>query len=98
MHNETDGNTRTCGLIGHPLRHTLSPKIHNMLAEMTGTNLVYVPFDVQPERIADVLPGAQALNLLGMNVTIPYKNAVIPFLSSIDPLAEKIGAVNKLVR
>lgn len=98
MHNETDGNTRTCGLIGHPLGHTLSPKIHNMLAEMTGTNLVYVPFDVQPERIADVLPGAQALNLLGMNVTIPYKNAVIPFLSSIDPLAEKIGAVNTLVR
>ncbi len=96
--NRTDGNTRTCGLIGHPLGHTLSPLIHNKLAEMTGKNLVYVPLDVEPERISDALPGALALNLLGMNVTIPYKEQVIPYLSSIDPLAERIGAVNTLVR
>ena len=98
MHNETDANTKTCGLIGHPLSHTLSPQIHNMLAEMTGINMVYVPFDVQPQHLGNVLPGALALGLLGMNVTIPYKNSIIRELHSIDPLAERIGAVNTLVR
>ena len=98
MHNETDANTKTCGLIGHPLGHTLSPQIHNMLAEMTGINMVYVPFDVQPEDLANALPGAMSLGLLGMNVTIPYKNRIMEGLQSVDPLAERIGAVNTLVR
>ena len=96
--NETDGKTLTCGLLAHPAGHTLSPLIHNMLAEMTGENLVYVPFDVGPSSIGDAVKGAMALNILGMNATVPHKEAVIPFLKEIDPLAEKIGAVNTLVR
>lgn len=96
--NETDGKTLTCGLLAHPAGHTLSPLIHNSLAEMTGKNLVYVPFDVEPENIGSAVNGALALNILGMNATVPHKEAVIPYLKEIDPLAKKIGAVNTLVR
>lgn len=93
-----DGYTRTCGLIGNPVEHTLSPVIHNTLAELTGQNLCYVPFKVEQGQLEAAVKGAYGLNLLGMNVTVPYKSDVIPFLKEIDPLAEKIGAVNTLVR
>ncbi len=92
-----DGKTRTCGLIGNPVEHTLSPVIHNNLAQMLGMNLVYVPFLVEEDRVEDAIKGGHALHILGMNVTVPHKSAVIPYLNNIDPLAEKIGAVNTLV-
>lgn len=90
--------TRTCGLIGNPVEHTVSPAVHNTLAEALGENLVYVPFHVPEDRVGEAVRGAYALNLLGCNVTVPYKSRVIPFLEEIDPLAERIGAVNTLVR
>lgn len=93
-----DGYTRTCGLIGNPVEHTMSPAIHNTLAEAMGENLVYVPFHVPEGSVREAVEGALALNLLGCNVTVPYKSAVLPYLKEIDPLAEKIGAVNTLVR
>lgn len=93
-----NGYTRTCGLIGNPVEHTMSPVIHNTLAEETGENLTYVPFHVPTGFIQDAVNGAYALNLLGLNVTVPYKSDVIPYLADIDPLAERIGAVNTLVR
>lgn len=93
-----NGYTRTCGLIGNPVEHTMSPAIHNTLAEAMGENLVYVPFRVPEDSVKEAVEGALALNLLGCNVTVPYKSAVLPYLKEIDPLAEKIGAVNTLVR
>lgn len=93
-----NGHTRTCGLLGNPVEHTLSPVIHNTLAEALGEDLVYVPFHVPDGAIGDAVRGAYALNLLGLNVTVPYKRDVIPFLQETDPLAERIGAVNTLVR
>lgn len=93
-----DGYTRTCGLIGSPVEHTLSPVIHNTLAGLTNQNLCYVPLRVEEGYLEAAVRGAYALNLLGLNVTVPYKSEVIPFLKEIDPLAEKIGAVNTLVR
>jgi len=95
---EINGKTRTCGLIGNPVEHTMSPVIHNNLAEATGENLTYVPFHVETGRLGDAVKGAFGLNILGMNVTVPYKSDVIPFLDDIDPLAKRIGAVNTLVR
>lgn len=95
---EINGKTYTCGLIGNPVEHTMSPVIHNNLADATGENLVYVPFHVATGLLGDAVKGAFGLNILGMNVTVPYKSDVIPFLSDIDPLAERIGAVNTLVR
>lgn len=93
-----DGRTRTCGLIGNPVEHTMSPAIHNTLAEAFDENLVYVPFHVPVGHVEEAIKGAWALNLLGLNVTVPYKSEVIPYLKEIDPLAERIGAVNTLVR
>ena len=82
-----DGKTRLCGLIGNPVEHTMSPVIHNTLA-----------FLVECGRIAEAVKGAYALNVLGMNVTVPYKSDVIGSLVEVDELAAHIGAVNTLVR
>lgn len=95
---EINGYTRVCGLMGNPVEHTMSPVIHNTLSERLGKNLAYVPFHVPAGHVKEAVEGAYALNLLGMNVTVPYKSEVIPFLKDIDPLAEQIGAVNTLVR
>lgn len=95
---EINGYTRTCGLIGNPVEHTMSPLIHNTLAQKLSQNLVYVPFHVEQGQVAGAVKGAYALNVLGLNVTVPYKSEVMSALSQIDELAEKIGAVNTLVR
>lgn len=95
---EINGRTRTCGLIGNPVEHTLSPLIHNTLAARLGQELVYVPFHVEQGRLAEAVKGAEALNILGMNVTVPYKSEVIACLAKVDDLARNIGAVNTLVR
>ena len=95
---EYNGHTKTCGLIGNPVEHTLSPLIHNHMAERTGMNMVYVPFRVEKDRLEEAVKGAYALNMLGVNVTIPYKSDVMEYLVEIDDLASKIGAVNTLVR
>ncbi len=92
-----NGKTHTCGLIGNPVEHTMSPVIHNTLAEKMNINMVYVPFLVQQDLEAAV-KGAYALNIQGMNVTVPYKSDVLGHLITVDDLAKSIGAVNTLVR
>ncbi len=97
MIKEINGQTRLCGLIGYPVKHTLSPVIHNYLAEVTGKNLLYVPLEVA-ENLDAAIKGAYALNILGMNVTVPYKKDVMASLTEVDENAKRIGAVNALVR
>ena len=92
------GTTRICGLIGNPVGHTKSPAMHNLLAEKTGYDLAYGAFPVADGDLEKAVRGAFALGILGLNVTVPYKQDVIPFLCDIDPLAKKIGSVNTLVR
>ncbi len=92
-----DGKTRICGLFGNPVEHTLSPVIHNTLAKRCGINMVYVPFLVDGDQVKQAVEGARALQLLGVNVTVPHKSAVIPYLAEIDREASLIGAVNTLV-
>lgn len=91
------GTTRLCGVIGNPIAHTFSPLIHNTLAGKCGQNLVYVPFHVR-ENLDCAVKGSYSLNVLGMNVTVPYKSEVIKSLVDIDDAAQIIGAVNTLVR
>lgn len=95
---EINGKTRICGLIGNPVEHTLSPLIHNTLAARLEQELAYVPFHVERGNLAEAVRGADALNILGLNVTVPYKSEVIAHLAEIDELARNIGAVNTLVR
>lgn len=92
------GTTRVCGLIGNPVEHSISPVIHNNLARMCEIDMLYTTFKVEKNDIRAAITGAYALNILGMNVTVPHKQAVIESLVNIDPLAASIGAVNTLVR
>ncbi len=94
---EISGTSRVLGLIGNPVRHTLSPVIHNTLSKLLGRDMVYVPFPVESDPVTAV-KGAFQLGIEGMNVTVPYKRDVIPALTGIDPAAAAIGAVNTLVR
>ena len=94
---EINGKTKLMGLIGNPVEHTLSPVIHNTIAESMNENMVYVPFPVADD-IESAIKGAYALGIQGMNITVPYKSDVIPFLAKLDKEAEIIGAVNTLVR
>lgn len=90
--------TRLCALIGNPVAHSISPVIHNNLSRLCGVNLAYVTLKVEDGNVKEAVNGAYALNMLGMNVTVPHKQTVIEALSDIDPLAKAIGAVNTLVR
>lgn len=94
---EINAKTKVCGLIGWPVGHSVSPVIHNTLAELYDRNLVYVPLPVKPGKLRQAIEGADAFGFAGMNVTVPYKSEVIPYLCEIDPLAKQIGAVNTLV-
>ena len=96
--NNIKGTTRVCGLIGNPVGHSISPVIHNTLADIMGIDLVYTTFKVEDDQVEAAVKGAYALDILGMNVTVPHKQAVMESLKEIDPLAEAIGAVNTLAR
>lgn len=93
---EINGKTEVCGLIGNPVEHTLSPLIHNTLAELMGINMVYLPFPVSSEHLQEAVKGAKALHIKGLNVTVPYKEKVLPWLVEVDEAARVIGAVNTL--
>lgn len=95
---QLDGSLRVCGLIGNPVAHTISPLLQSVLAERMNINSVYAPFHVEKEALEAAVKGAFGLNILGMNVTVPYKNDVLPYLTRVDDLAARIGAVNTLVR
>ncbi len=91
------GKTKLCGIIGDPVEHSMSPVMHNAAYERLGLDYRYVPFRVKKEELGKAIDGIKALNLRGLNVTIPHKVAVIPLLDKLGPLAEKIGAVNTIV-
>ena len=91
------GKTRLCGVIGDPVEHTMSPVMHNAAFREAGIDYLYVPFRVKKEELGQAIEGMRALNIKGLNVTIPHKVDVIQFLDKLDPLAEKIGAVNTIV-
>lgn len=85
------------GIIGYPLKHTLSPKMHTAAFARLKLNFRYVPFEVKPARLSAAIRGIQALGMVGVNVTIPHKETVMEFIDDIDKKAQKIGAVNTLL-
>jgi len=86
-----------CGIIGDPIEHSMSPAMHNAAFEKMGIDYLYFPFRVKKEEVSMAIDGMKALKIRGLNVTIPHKVAVMQFLDELDPLAEKIGAVNTIV-
>ena len=89
-------STRLAGLLGHPVGHSVSPYLQNFLAEKYGINMAYLGFDIAEGKLEDAVKGGLAMNAIGFNVTVPYKKDVMEYLAGIDPVAEKIGAVNTL--
>jgi len=92
---QINGATEIYGIIGNPVSHSLSPVMHNSAFAALGLNKVYVAFPATDA--AKALAGCRALGVRGLSVTIPHKETVLSHIDSIDPLAEKIGAVNTLV-
>ena len=91
------GHTRIVGIIGDPVEHSRSPQMHNAAFTKAGLDYVYVPFHVRPDDLADAIAGFKAVNVVGINVTLPHKQTVIQYLTSISREAELIGAVNTLI-
>jgi shikimate dehydrogenase len=89
-----DQKTKIYGVIGYPLGHSLSPRLHNAAFQAVGLNAVYLAFETRD--LPGTLAGMRALGIRGLSVTSPHKTAVLPLLDEVDGLAEKIGAVNTI--
>lgn len=86
--------TKIYGLVGHPLEHTASPAIYSAAFKELGLNAMYLVFDIEPSAFEDAVKGLKALKAGGFNVTIPYKERIMPMLTHLDSSAQKVGAVN----
>lgn len=93
---DINGKTKLYGILGNPVRHSLSPAMHNAAFAAVGINGAYLPFPA-PDIVA-AITGVRALGVQGASVTIPHKEQVMELLDTIDPVAKKIGAVNTIVR
>lgn len=87
------------GIIGNPLKHTLSPVMHNAAFKALKVNAVYKPFEIHEDELKLFIEDLKEEDnpIFGLNVTIPYKEKVLPFLDGINAFAEKVGAVNTIV-
>jgi shikimate dehydrogenase len=88
------GSLRVAGVMGWPIGHSRSPKLHGHWLAEHGIAGAYLPLAVRPERLEEAVRGLVALGFAGSNVTIPHKSAVLPLLDSVTPTARRIGAVN----
>ncbi|MFW6028617.1 MAG: shikimate dehydrogenase [Halanaerobiales bacterium] len=93
-----NGKTQLYGLIGNPIEHTKSPFIHNTVANYYSHNIIYVPFKVDKYKVKEAVEGLLASNIQGLNITVPFKEKVIPYCYKIDKEAKHIGAINTLKR
>lgn len=92
------GTTRLLGVIGYPIKHSLSPVMHNAAIAQLGVDYAYMPFSVAPEELKTAIDGLDAIGVEGFNVTIPHKQAVIPLLVEVSAIARAVGAVNTVYR
>jgi shikimate dehydrogenase len=88
--------TCVCAVIGDPIEHSLSPAIQNAAFGALGLDFVYTAFKVKPSEVGNALAGMRALGIVGLNVTMPHKEAVIPHLDWIDETAKFLNSVNTI--
>ncbi len=91
------GTTEIYGILGHPVKHTLSPILHNAAFQALGLDCCYLAFDVKPRDLKRGICGLAALGIKGFNLTIPHKETAIDFLDEVTPEAARIGAVNTVL-
>lgn len=90
-------DTKIYAVIGDPIAQSLSPQLHNGLFKETGVDALYLPIAVKSEDLQKLVDGFRLMNFGGFNITKPHKMEIIKVLDQLDPLAEKIGAVNTVV-
>ena len=92
-----DGGTGLVGLLGNPVKHSLSPVMHNAALQAMALNWRYLALPCTSEHLSVVLEGLRAVDCRGLNVTIPHKQSVANLCSDLSPLAQRLGAVNTLI-
>lgn len=97
MAERIDGHTLLIGLMAYPIRHSMSPTMHNNAFAKLGLNYAYLAFEVGNEKLPDAIQAIRTLDMRGSNISMPNKQKVIPLLDKLDPAAEMIGAVNTVV-
>jgi len=96
MKNSFYTNTKLIGLLGHPIKQSYSPFIHNVAFQFKNIDYIYLPFDVVTDELEIALKGAVTLGMNGLNVTIPHKVKIIDFLDDLSEESSMIGAVNTI--
>ena len=91
------GNAALAGVMGWPISHSRSPRLHGYWLEQYGIDGAYVPLAVAPDHFGDALKGLQAAGFRGVNVTVPHKEAAFRACDTIDPDAKRIGAINTIL-
>jgi len=90
------GKAKLTGLLGWPVGHSKSPRLHNHWLAQFGIDGAFLPLPVSPNDLTTVVPALSRMGFIGLNVTVPHKQAVMPFATRLDPFAKRIGAVNCL--
>ncbi|WP_019769253.1 shikimate dehydrogenase, partial [Streptococcus sobrinus] len=94
---QIDGHTRMAAVVARPIRHSISPFIHNYAFDASGINGVYVAWDIPEEDLEESVQNVRRYDMFGINISMPYKQVVIPFLDELNQAAQLIGAVNTVV-
>ena len=92
-----DGYTRLAAVVANPIKHSISPFIHNSAFEATNTNGVYLAWEVDATELAETVANIRRYQMFGINLSMPYKEQVIPYLDQLSEEACLIGAVNTVV-
>ena len=92
-----DGYTRLAAVVANPIKHSISPFIHNSAFEATGINGVYLAWEVEMGDLAETLANIRRYQMFGINLSMPYKEEVIPYLDELSDEVRLIGAVNTVV-
>lgn len=95
---EINGETKNYIILGNPIAHTLSPAMYNTAFRSLNLNCIYTACQIEPENLGEAVNGLKALGIQGGNVTIPFKEKIIPFLDGVSQESQLIGAVNTLYR
>lgn len=92
-----DGHTLLIGLMAYPIRHSMSPTMHNNAFAKLGLNYAYLAFEIDNDKLEKAVDAIRTLDMRGSNVSMPNKQKIIPYLDKLDPVAKMAGAVNTVV-
>ncbi|WP_282709434.1 shikimate dehydrogenase [Ligilactobacillus sp. Marseille-Q7487] len=92
-----DGHTLLIGLMAYPIRHSMSPTMHNNAFAKLGLNYAYLAFEIDNDKLEDAVQSIRTLDMRGCNISMPNKQKILPYLDKLSPAAKMAGAVNTVV-